>query len=96
MLDEGYWAEIKMGGEHLRLFRAQRVRRETDGALMLCFAKILCAPKIVRFPAAMAASFRSSLHPRTPRIYPGEPERYTCIYKDGGIRTVSQRDVGSD
>jgi len=32
----------------------------------------------------MAASSRSSLHPRTPRMCPGEPERYTCIYKDGG------------
>jgi hypothetical protein len=38
-----------------------------------CFAKIPCALKIVRFPAAMAASSRSSLHPRTPRICPGEP-----------------------
>src|SRR6266404_5938305 len=47
----------------------------------LCFAKIPCALKIVRFPATMAASSRSSLHPRTPRICAGEPERYTCIYK---------------
>src|SRR5260370_27874660 len=48
--------------------------------LILCFAKIPCALKIVRFPAAMAVPSRSSLHPRTPRICPGEPERYTCIY----------------
>jgi hypothetical protein len=61
-----------------------------------CFAKIPCALKIVRFPATMAASSRSSLHPRTPRICPGEPERYTCIYKDGGTRTFSRRYVGSD
>src|SRR6266404_5685490 len=47
--------------------------------LRLCFAKIPCALKIVRFPATIAASSRSSLHPRTPRICPGEPERYTCI-----------------
>src|SRR5882672_7902872 len=46
----------------------------------VCFAKIPCALKIVRFPATMAASSRSSLHPRTPRICPGEPQRYTCIY----------------
>jgi hypothetical protein len=62
----------------------------------LCFAKIPCALKIVRFPATMAASSRSSLHPRTPRICPGEPQRYTCIYKDGGTRTFSRRCVGSD
>src|SRR5258708_5829784 len=46
----------------------------------LCFAKIPCTLKIVRFPATLAASSRSSLHPRTPRICPREPERYTCIY----------------
>ena len=62
----------------------------------LCFAKILCALKIVRFPATMAASSRLSLHPRTPRICPGEPERYTCIYKDGGTRAFSRRYVGSN
>src|SRR5882724_1847394 len=55
------------------------------GSEPLCFAKIPCALKIARFPAAMAASSRLSLHPRTPRICPGEPERYT--YKDGGTRT---------
>jgi hypothetical protein len=52
--------------------------------------------KIVRFPATMAASSRSSLHSRTPRTCPGQPERYTCIYKDGGTRTSSRRCLGSD
>jgi len=60
-------------------------RAERYESLPLCIAKIPCALKIVRFPATMAASSRSSLHPRTPRICPGEPERYTCVYiKVGG------------
>jgi hypothetical protein len=52
----------------------------TGGSAPVCFAKIPCALKIVRVPATMAVSSRSSLHPRTPRICPAEPERYTCIY----------------
>src|SRR5712664_184159 len=36
--------------------------------LELCFAKILCAPKIARFPAATAVPSKLSLHPREPRI----------------------------
>ena len=39
-------------------------------AVRLCFARIPCALKMVRFTAAMAASSRSSLHPRTPRFCP--------------------------
>jgi hypothetical protein len=46
---------------------------DTSIAPALCFAKIPCALKIVRFPATMAASSRLSLHPQTPRICPGEP-----------------------
>src|SRR6202049_1478972 len=64
--------------------------------VVVCFAKILCALKMPRFPAAMAVPSRLSLHARGPRICPGEPERYTCIYKDGGTRTFSRRYVGSD
>jgi len=48
----------------------------------LCFAKILFALRMARFPAATAGPSRLSLHPRAPRIYPGgTPTRYTCIYK---------------
>src|SRR6266853_882180 len=79
-----------------RLRFENRKKESTLIRRILCFAKIPCALKIVRFPATMAASSRSSLHPRTPRICPGEPERYTCIYKDGGTRTSSRRCVGSD
>jgi hypothetical protein len=43
--------------------------------LELCFAKILCAPKIARFPAATAVPFSSSLHPRAPRFSPGGTAR---------------------
>jgi hypothetical protein len=51
----------------------------------LCFAKILSALKIARFPVATAVPSRLSLHPRTPRISPGAtPARYACVYKDGG------------
>jgi len=43
----------------------------------LCFAKILCALKIARFPAATAVPSRLSLHPRAPRVSPGEaPARF--------------------
>ena len=46
----------------------------------LCFAKILCALKIVRFPAATAVPSRLSLRPRAPRFSPGgTPARRTCI-----------------
>ncbi len=62
----------------------------------LCFAKIPCALKIVQFPATMAASSRSSLLPRTPESVPGPRAVYLYIYKDGGTRTFSRRDVGSD
>ena len=55
------------------------------------FAIIPCALKIARFPPATAVQSRLSLHPPTPRICPGEPERYT--YKDGGTRTFSGRDI---
>jgi hypothetical protein len=48
-------------------------------ASVLCFTKIPCALKMVRFTAAMFASSRSPLHPRTPGFCPGEPERYTDI-----------------
>ena len=37
-------------------------------SLGVCFAKILCALKIARFPAATAVPSRFSLHPREPRI----------------------------
>jgi hypothetical protein len=51
----------------------------------LCFAKILSALKIARFPVATAVPSRLSLHPRTPRISPGATAaRYACVYKDGG------------
>src|SRR5216683_1915795 len=81
----------------LEVFAMKIVRAmELITILNLCFAKIPCALKMVRFPATMAASSRSSLHPRTPRICPGEPERYTCVYKDGGTRTSSRRCVASD
>src|ERR1700680_4047439 len=56
----------------------QRHRKTSDTP---CFAKILCALKIARFPGTMAVASRLSLHPRAPRICPGEPELYTCIYK---------------
>src|SRR6267154_4929825 len=50
--------------------------------LDLCFAKILFALRMARFPAATAGPSRLSLHPRAPRIYPGgTPTRYTCVYK---------------
>ena len=77
-------------------FLLGKIGHDAPPPVTLCFAKIPCALKIVRFPGTMAASSRSSLHPRTPRICRGEPERYTCIYKDGGTRTFSRRDVGSD
>jgi hypothetical protein len=49
--------------------------------LTVCFATILSALKIARFPAATAVPSRLSLHPRAPRISPGRtPARYTCIY----------------
>src|SRR5258707_10355163 len=58
----------------------------------LCFATILSALKIARFPAATAVPSRLSLHPRAPRISPGRtPARYTYIYKDRGTRTFSRR-----
>jgi hypothetical protein len=60
-----------------------RLNRLKNSATVL--AKILCALKIARFPAATAAPSRLSLPPRAPRICPGEPARYTCIYKDGKI-----------
>jgi hypothetical protein len=59
-----------------KLFHGQTQSTCLGGRRSLCFAKIPCAVKIVRFPAAMAASSRLSLHPRTPRICPGETERY--------------------
>ena len=43
--------------------------------LELCFAKILCAPKIARFPAATAVPSSSSLHPRASRFSPGGTAR---------------------
>jgi hypothetical protein len=47
----------------------------------LRFAKILCAPKIARFPAATAVPSKLSLLPRAPRFSPGgTPARCTCIY----------------
>src|SRR6266446_485121 len=50
--------------------------------LALCFAKILFALRVARFPAATTGPSRLSLHPRAPRISPrGTPTRYTCIYE---------------
>ena len=40
---------------------------------ILCFAKIPCALKIVRFPATMAASSRSSLHLERQESVPVNP-----------------------
>src|SRR6266851_4358356 len=65
------WCERDDFGFSMRKFPQARV----------CFAKIPCALKIVRFPATMAASSRSSLHPRTPRICPGEPERHAVYIR---------------
>jgi hypothetical protein len=70
--------------------------RRREALCRLCFAKIPCALKIARFPAAMAASSRLSFHPRTPRICPGGPRAAIPVYKDGGALTFSRRDVGSD
>src|SRR6266852_3437046 len=60
--------------------------------VIVCFATILSALKIARFPAVTAVPSRLSLHPRAPRISPGRtPARYTYIYKDRGTRTFSRR-----
>src|SRR5258708_28585551 len=49
--------------------------------ITLCFATILSALKIARFPAATAVPSRLSLHSLSPRISPVRaPAQYTCIY----------------
>src|SRR6266481_8465967 len=64
----------------------------------LCFAKILCALKIARFPAATAVPSRLFLHPSSANNLSRRSARalYLYIYKDGGTRTFSRRYVGSD
>jgi len=63
----------------------------------LCFAKILCALKIARFPAATAVPFRLSLHPWSAKNLSRRNARAVYLYiKDGGTRTFSRRYVGSD
>src|SRR6202022_3509695 len=47
---------------------------------LLCFAKILWALKIARFPVATAVPSRLSLHPRAPRISPEERLRSIPVY----------------
>ena len=78
---------LGIGRDGAELISVDGGKRELAAAIkdadraQLCFAKILSALKIARFPAATAVPSRLSLHPRAPRISPGRtPARYTCIY----------------
>jgi hypothetical protein len=67
-------------------------------AFGLCFAKILYALKIARFPVATDVPSGLSLHPPSAKILSrGEPPRGVPVYiKDEGTRTFSRPYVGSD
>jgi hypothetical protein len=66
--------------------------------LRLCFAKILCALKIARFPAATGCPIQVIPSPRERQeSLPKERPHCILVYiKDGGTRTFSRRCVGSD
>src|SRR5260370_3471106 len=64
---------------------------------LMCFAKILCALKIARFPAATGCPIQV-IPARRERQESLPKERPHCILvyiKDGGTRTFSRRCVGS-
>ena len=86
-------------GDRLKTLREAKDLSQGDiekrSGLLRCYVSRVenghTVPSVETLEKFAAASSRLSLHPRTPRICPGEPERYTCIYKDGGTRTFSRR-----
>src|SRR5467141_432689 len=86
------WGAPRIHGELLKL----GIQISQGTVAKLCFATILSALKIARFPAATAVPSRLSLHPRAPRISPGRtPAVYLYIVRmqePGRFRDA----VGSD
>jgi hypothetical protein len=66
-------------------------------AQAVCFAKIPCALKMVRFPPADGCLIQVIPVPSSAKnLSRGTPNGIPVYIKDGGTRTFSRRDVGSD